>query len=142
MTDSNQHFQYWPFPVSEEEKQLPEEAVKIEFLESVYSDGFKAYRDCGGLDCYGAKSKSRSGVILQRARRNRWEFRLYDLNDNENVDRRLTAFVTDFRVAGTALRTWLNERSVNDILNDINGYLTVPPGLDGSYTVHDAKSQS
>jgi hypothetical protein len=138
MMDSNQHYQYWPFLVSKEEEQSPEEAVKIEFLESIYSDGFKAYRDPGGLDCYGAKSNSRSGVIMQRARKNRWEFRLYDLDDNGSVDRRLTAFVTDFRVAGTALRTWLNERCISDILDDINGYLTVPPGLECSYTVHNA----
>jgi hypothetical protein len=137
MINSNQHYQYWPFPVSKEEEQSPEEALKIEFLESVYSDGFKAYRAPGGLDCYGAKSDLRSGVIMQRARKNRWEFRLYDIKGNESIDRRFTAFVTDFRVAGTALRTWLKERRISDILNDINGYLTVPPGLERSYTVHD-----
>jgi hypothetical protein len=142
ITDNNQTCQYWPFPINEAEKQLPEEAVKIEFLESAYLDGFQSYRDSGGLDCYGAKSESRSGVILQRARKNRWEFRLYNLGKNEKVDRQFTAFVTDFRVAGIALRTWLNERSISDIIDNISEYLTVPPGLECSYTIHDAKSQS
>jgi hypothetical protein len=143
MTDSNQYCQYWPFFVSEEEKQLPEEAAKIEFLENVYADGFEAYRDSGGLDCYGAKSKTRSGVILQRARKNLWEFRLYDLNDtDESVDRKLTAFVTDFRVAGSALRVWLNGQSESNILEKVNEYLVIPPGLKYSYTLNKTASDA
>jgi hypothetical protein len=129
--------QYWPFQISEEDNQLPEKAEKIEFLESTYSEGFEAYRESGGLDFYGAKSKSRSGYIMQRARRNRWEFVL-----SENGDERLTAFVTNFKVAGTAVRAWLNERSVSDILDDVNGYLTIPPGLKFSYAVYDVEPTS
>jgi hypothetical protein len=43
-TENNSYFRPWPFPVSDEDKQSPEEAQKIEFLESIYSDGFEVYR--------------------------------------------------------------------------------------------------
>jgi hypothetical protein len=131
------HYQYWPFPVSETDKQSLEEAEKIEFLKSAYFDGFKAYREVPGESLYGAKSNTRSGIIVQRSfRNNRWEFRL-----DENIERRLIAFVTDFRIAGTALKDWLNGRSVNEILIDIKEYLIISPGTKGGYTVYDPKDE-
>jgi hypothetical protein len=136
MNDDQRGNRYWPFPVGETDRLFPELAEKIEFLEGVYSDGFKAYWALPEQSIYGASSKTRSGMIVQRGRKNRWEFRL-----DENIEQRLTAFITDFEVAGTAVRAWLNGRSVNDILEDIKEYLTLLSGLKTSYTVYDKKDE-
>jgi hypothetical protein len=118
-------YQYWPFPVSEEERQIPEQDEKLKFLESAYSDGFESYRTFQGLDNYGANSKSRSVYILQRGRKNRWEFLL-----SEDSNLCLSALVNDFGIAGEAVRAWLNEGSTIDIIDDINKYLINPPQLE------------
>jgi hypothetical protein len=131
------NYQYWPFPVSTEERQLSEELEKLEFLESIYSDGFKSYREVPGESLYGAKSNTHSGIIIQRSfKNNRWELRL-----NENIERRLVAFVTDFRIAGKALRAWLNGKSMSDILIDVSEYLINVSGTEGGYTVYDPKDE-
>jgi hypothetical protein len=127
-------YQYWPFPISEGEKQSPEAIEKIEFLEDTYSDGFTAYREPEKLDYYVAQSESRAGCIMQRGRRNRWELNL------SGSDPHLTAYVTNFRVAGKAVRAWLHEQPVSKILEDITEYLTVPPGAKSSYTLYRAES--
>jgi hypothetical protein len=124
-------YRYWPFQVEAEVRQLPEVAEKVEFLEGIYSDGFKAFQEVPGESFYGALSETRSGEIIQRSfRNNRWELRL-----SENFERRLVAFVTDFSVAGKALRAWLNGRSVDEILQDIREYLTLLSGVKDSYTI-------
>jgi hypothetical protein len=35
---TNENYEYWPFSVSQDEKLLPEQAEKLEFLESAYLD--------------------------------------------------------------------------------------------------------
>jgi len=53
---SNQVYTYSrsiPFPVSEEERQIPEQAEKLDFLQDEYSDGFESYQAVRGLDDYG-----------------------------------------------------------------------------------------
>jgi hypothetical protein len=61
-------YQHWPFPIGEDERQISEQAEKLKFLKSAYSDGFESCRVVQGLDDYGANSESRSGYILQRGR--------------------------------------------------------------------------
>jgi hypothetical protein len=130
-------YQYWPFPVDEAVRQLPEVAQKIEFLAGVYSDGFKAFQEVPGESLYGAMSETRSGEIIQRSfRGNRWELRL-----SENLERRLVAFVTDFDIAGKALRAWLNGQSEIKVLEDIREYLTLLSGLKNSYTLYTPKDK-
>ena len=125
---------YWPFPVSEEDRQSYELAEKIEFLESIYSDGFKAYWALPEQSIYGASSPSRSGMIVQRGRKNKWEFRL-----DENLKQTSTAFVDDFKVASKALRGWLNGQTLDEILEEIKDNLTLLPGLKTSYTIYRAE---
>ncbi|TYQ30101.1 hypothetical protein [Pseudanabaena sp. UWO310] len=127
MTSTND-YQFWPFPVSEEERQIPEQAEKLDFLQDVYSDGFESYRAVHGLDDYGANSESRSGYILQRGRKNRWEFLLL-----EGGDILFSALVNCFKVAGAALRAWLSGRTTNDILENVKEYLISPPRLEDSW---------
>jgi hypothetical protein len=50
--------------------------------------------------------------------------------------------MTDFEVAGTALRAWLKGRSLDDTLEDIKEYLTIPLGFNESYTIYEAKTES
>ncbi len=119
--------EYWPFPVSDEDRQWPEMLEKIAFLEAVSSAGFKGYRS--GTNDYGAESTTRDGIILERGRK-RWEFRL-----SENGNRRLSAFVREFVVAGNALTSWLEDAAVDDILAEVKDDLVVPPGAAASYSV-------
>ncbi len=119
---STDRYQYWPFPISEEERQIPEQAEKLDFLQDAYSDGFQSYREVRGLDNYGAYSESRSGCILQRGRKNRWEFLLH-----EGDETCFSALVTTFKVAGAAVRAWLNGRTTQEILEDVKEYLISPP---------------
>jgi hypothetical protein len=130
-------FQYWPFPVSEMDKQLPESMEQIKFFESVYLDGFEAYRDPPDRpDCCVvlSKAKLRTGTILQRGRRNRWEFLL-----TESLETRLTAYVTEFRIAGEAVRKWLNGGTVSEILEDIHNYLAPRAEPQSSYKVYEVE---
>jgi hypothetical protein len=135
---TSRHYQYWPFPVGEEEeRKLPEYAELIEFFEGIYSDDFKVYWELPGESFYGAKAETRSGEIIQRSfTKSRWE-----LNLSEKLRPRLTAFVDDFRTAGIALRGWLNGQSVTDILEGINEHLTLLSGLKSSYTIYDSKNE-
>jgi hypothetical protein len=129
------NFQYWPFPVSDEEKQSPEKIVKIKFLENAYSEGFEAYREPPDkLDYYVACSKSRTGCIVQRGIRNRWEFTL-----SEYIETRFTAYVTEFRIAGEAVRAWLNGGTVNEIFDNIKDHLAVLSGAQSSYKVYEVE---
>lgn len=123
--------EYWPFPVSEEDKQWPEMIEKIAFLEQVSSEGFKGYRS--GINDYGAESTTHDGVIIERGRK-RWEFRLSD-----NGNRQLSGFVSEFVVAGKALASWLKGASVDEILSDVRNELVVPPGTSASYTISEGK---
>jgi hypothetical protein len=137
--DTSSHRQYWPFAITKAENQFPEEIEKIEFLKNVYDDSFAAYRMVEEWDHYGVESESRSGIVIRRGIKNRWEFRLYA----EGKGTQLTAFVTSFEVSGTALRAWLNGRSVSEILEDINKHLAVLPGKErSSYKVYTAESKS
>ncbi|MEE3719722.1 hypothetical protein V2H45_23555 [Tumidithrix elongata RA019] len=124
MTSTND-YQYWPFPVSEEERQIPEQAEKLDFLQDAYLDGFESYRAVRGMDDYGANSELRSGYILQRGRQNRWEFLLGEGNKT-----RFSALVTSFKVAGAGVRAWLSGRTTSDILEDVKEYLISPPRLE------------
>jgi hypothetical protein len=128
----NQYYQYWPFPVNEEDRQRSGIAEKIEFLESIYSDGFEAYQDPKSPTYYVGKSKVRAGSILERGTRDRWSLSL-----TESIEPRLTALVTNFSVAGTAVRNWLNGYSASEILNDINSYLISSSKSDNVYTIYD-----
>jgi hypothetical protein len=119
--------QYWPFLVSEEDRQRPEEAEKIEFLESVYANGFKVYRMCEEQVRYTAISQSHVGHIQAMERGNSWRLTL------SGDEQRLMAFVTDFKIAGSAVKAWLNGRAISDILEDIKEYLTIPPKYKFSY---------
>jgi hypothetical protein len=122
---NNANYEYWPFSVSQDEKLLPEQAEKLEFLESAYLDGFESYRAVQGLDDYGAKSTSRSGYILQRGRKNRWEFLLWQ---GDKI--KFSALVTNFKVAGIAVRAWLNEQAISEIIETINEHLISSPRLE------------
>jgi hypothetical protein len=136
--EADTHFyrQYWPFPITELENQSSGEMEKIDFLQNVCSDGFAAYRTVGIWDEYGVESKSRSGFVIRRGLKNRWEFELFA----KDAGPQLTAFVTSFEVSGTALRDWLNGRSVSEILEDINKYLAVLPGAKrSSYTLYEVE---
>jgi hypothetical protein len=123
--------QYWPFPVDNQKEKSVEDTEKIKFLQNIYLDGFKAYQEMGQWDEYGAESVSRLGSIIRRGIRNRWELRLSEKAGGPE----LTAFVTEFRIAGTAVKSWLNGRSLIDILNDISKYLFVPSKKGTSYTL-------
>ncbi len=127
MTDK---YQYWPFEISDVEKEKSEQAEKIKFLEDAYLDGFRACRAVEGLDDYGASSDSRSGYILQRGRKNRWEFLL-----SEGNNLHFSALVTSFSIAAAAVRAWLNKSSTSEILGDINEYLIAPPRLEEFWKV-------
>ena len=119
---STDRYQYWPFPISEEERQIPEQAEKLDFLQDVYSDGFQCYRAVRGLDNYCAYSESRTGIILQRGPKTRWQLLLH-----EGEETCFSALVTTFKVAGTAVRAWLDGRTTNEILEDVKEYLVSPP---------------
>jgi hypothetical protein len=121
--------QYWPFPVSEKDRQRPEEAEKREFLESVYADGFKVYRMCKEQVRYTANAQSRTGHIQAMERGNCWRLTL------SGDEQRFMAFMTDFKIAGAAVRAWLHGRAVSDILEDIKEYLTIPPKYKFSHTL-------
>jgi hypothetical protein len=134
---SRNYYQYWSFTISEEDRKLPKYNELIEFFESIDSDGFKVYWELPGESLYGAKAETRSGEIIQRSfTNNRWELSL-----SEKLRPRLTAFVSDFRAAGIALRGWLNGQSVNDILEDINEHLTLLSGLKSTHTIYDPKDE-
>jgi hypothetical protein len=119
---STDRYQYWPFPISEEERQIPEQAEKLDFLQDAYSDGFQSYREVRGLDNYGAYSESRSGCILQRGRKNRWQLLLH-----EGDETCFSVLVSTFKVAGAAVRAWLNGRTTKEILEDVKEYQISPP---------------
>ncbi len=136
ITDNDQYFQNWPFSVSEEDRQQPEEAERIEFLESVYSDGFEACRDAESQTYYSAKSKLRVGNITLRGVRDRWQIELH-----EGIERRLTAYIIGFNAAGGAVRAWLNGCSVSEILEGIKESLTNPYKTGNGYTVYDATDE-
>jgi hypothetical protein len=135
---TSNHYQYWPFPIDEkEERRLPNYAELVEFFEGIYSDGFKVYWELPGESFYGAEAEARSGEIIQRSfTKSRWE-----LNLSEKLRPQLTAFVDDFRIAGIALRIWLNGQSANDILEDISEHLTLLSGQKSSYTIYDPKNE-
>ncbi len=122
MTSTDDRYQHWPFPISEEERQIPEQAQKLDFLQDAYSDGFQSYRAVCGLDNYCAYSESRGGYILQRGRKNRWEFLLH-----EGDEICFSVLVTSFKVAGAAVRAWLNGRTREEILEDVKEYQISPP---------------
>lgn len=119
--------EYWPFPVTDEDRQWPEMLEKIAFLEAAASANFKGYRT--GLNGYGAESATRDGIILERGRK-RWEIRL-----SETGIRQFSAFVTEFPIAGSALVSWLKGATVDGILEDVKDDLVVPPGAASSYTI-------
>jgi hypothetical protein len=129
--------QYWPFPFCEEEKQRSELIEKIDFLQSAYLDGFKAYRDTQKQVRYGAKSQSREGYIQKAEKGNLWEFKLLDI-DQEHF----RALVTDFVIAGQAVKMWLSGRSINDVFEIINNYLAIPSGLQASYTKNESEAST
>jgi hypothetical protein len=135
--------QYWPFQFSEEEKRIPQVSEKISFLESIYSEGFEVYRVCEDdkRERYFAKSQSRLGFIVQWEDRKSKEI-FWEFGVSENDQKGLTAFLTDFKIAGAALREWLNGRSVNDTFENIKEYLTISSGSKESYTIYEDKAKS
>jgi predicted SpoU family rRNA methylase len=135
-THRHPHYQYWPFPISDLDMELPEEMEGVKFLESAYSEGFEAYREPPNQidDYYVARSESRIGTILQRGRRNRWEIVL-----TEGGEKRFKAYVTEFRVAGEEVRKWLKGVTVSEILENITGYLAVLGGSQSSYKVYEVE---
>jgi hypothetical protein len=131
-TDNDPSFRRWPFPVSEEDRKSPEIAEKIEFLESVYSDGFEAYWLPLAYEC-GASSQSRRGEIIQTSQKNIWELRLH-----ERSDLLLIAYVHGLRAAGLAVKVWLNGESVDKVLKDMSDSLMIPSGTDYSHKIFEA----
>ncbi len=121
------HCEYWPFTRDTAYgcfSPAPEELV---FLESTTRSGFQAFRF--GINNYGAKSSTREGCILERGRM-RWEIRLA-----EGEERRLLAYVAEFRAAGDAVIEWLRGSCVPEILMVIHDHLITPPGTKYSYTI-------
>jgi hypothetical protein len=122
--------QYWPFPISKEDRQKPEVAEKIEFLDNAYSDGFETYRVCREQENrYVAKSSSGIGYIEEWGGGSFWLLAMF------GDEQQFTAYITDFGVAGLALRNWLKGRPIKSILDDIDRYLVVPAGFTSSYTL-------
>jgi hypothetical protein len=130
---TNYDYEYWPFPLSDAEAADPEFADKVAFLKEASEAGAESYKF--GINNYGAKSKHRSGIILERGRR-RWEVRL----SQDNV-RRVSAFVSCFSFAGIAVNSWLRGGTISQILDELNEHLIVPPGLKESYTIYVAEEE-
>lgn len=101
--------------------------TKVTFLKTRYDDGYESFRF--GINDYGARSKEREGCILERGR-NRWEIRLAQGNE-----RRLLAFVSDFSVAGGAVRQWLAGACAKGIAQNISSCLVTPPGAKASHVI-------
>jgi hypothetical protein len=121
------HCEYWPFAGETAYDCLSLAPEELAFLESTTRDGFQAFRF--GINDYGAKSSTREGCILERGRM-RWEIRL-----TEGEDRRLLAYVAEFRAAGIAVTEWLRGSCVQEILMVIRDDLITPPGTKSSYTI-------
>lgn len=132
------HYQYWLFPISEEDgRKLPNYVELIEFFAGIYADGAKVYWELPRETFYGAETETRSGHIIQRSfTRSRWQLDLF-----EKRRPRLTAYVDDFRTAGIALRAWLNGQSINNIFEDINEHLILLGGQKSSCTIYDPKDE-
>jgi len=122
--------EYWPFPISETDKQWPELLEKITFLKEVCAAGFTGYRF--GMNNYGARYDDRSGIIIERGQK-RWELRL-----SQAETRKLSAFVSGFSTAGQALNSWLKGSSVSDILAELSDSLVVPPGASASHVISES----
>lgn len=129
MSTSNYDYEYWPFPISESDANAPDFVDKISFLKAVKETGAESYKF--GINNYGAKSTSRSGIILERGRR-RWEIRL-----SEDDVRHLSAFTECFAVAGATVTAWLQGSTVSCVLDQLKEHLVVPPGLNESYVIHE-----
>ena len=129
------NFQYWPFPVSEIEKSIPEEAEKIEFLKSAYLEGFDVYRDFKGDSYYCARFEARVGDITRRGK-TRWQIQLH-----EGIEERLFAYVTEFKVAGEAVKAWLTGCPLNEITEYVSKYLTSRASLESSINVYDPNDE-
>lgn len=131
LSTTNYDYEYWPFPVSDADTNAPDYADKISFLKSATEVGAESYKF--GMNNYGAKTTTRSGIILERGRR-RWEIRL-----SEDEVRRLSAFTQCFAVAGASVKTWLQGNTVSCVLEQLREHLVVPPGLSESYVVHESE---
>jgi len=130
LSTTNYDYEYWPFPVSDVDVADADYTDKIAFLQEASECGTEAYKF--GINNYGAKSKFRSGIILERGRR-RWEIRL-----SQGNARRVSAFVDCFASAGTAVNLWLKGSTIAEVLDELNESLVVPPGLNESYTIYEA----
>ncbi|MCH8921768.1 MAG: hypothetical protein IIA67_01325 [Planctomycetes bacterium] len=120
-------YTYWPFSVEPAASRSPQETEKVEFFETACDNGYESFRF--GINDYGARSQAREGCILERGR-NKWEIRLA-----EGEQRRLSAFVDDFKSAGQAIQQWLDGSPVRRIVHDIHDRLITPPGAEASYVI-------
>lgn len=121
--------EYWPFVLSDKEKEDTEVLTQIEFLKSVTKAGFQGYRF--GEVNYGASSNIRLGNLIKRGRRKRWELVLHD---NEEC---LSAFISDFQIAGGALLHWLEGASIQNVLDEIKDYLIIMGSSKTGYTIYN-----
>jgi hypothetical protein len=120
---------YWPFEVLPPEQRAPLHSDQIRFLENAYRDGYQPYLD--GQDFIATNANSRSGSIIKRASRSRWEVVLSEANQ-----RAVSLFLDDFCCASNAVLDWLRGGEAKTIIVSCAKHIIVPPGATSSHTIY------
>ena len=102
------------------EERTYHDARAIEFLETAYAYGYKAYMYGPGNVGAQSEQTGRGGIIFVRGRQ-RWEVALGTLDETT-----VSVFTTEFDAAARAVLDWLGGHTPADIKARLRSQITTP----------------